>query len=229
MVDAKKDESIEICGVDASMTRRGAIDANEIRRHYSPSAKFLSPCDVQLEEVEKVFKGGNPLALLSGLVYADIAKRPLPDWLFAGLVTLLIELALDGTDAAAPSRISACRRDARQFMIDRVRYSALLHIRNIQGRGRSHPVTRGLNPAASRSFLAKIGSPPSDFGQTWRDAYLVAYELFADTIYAGNEDTMKKAHGRFKNVRADEIRRGAYWISLRELLDIPDAPTGGVT
>ena len=204
------------------------MKAEEIRKHYSPSAPSLAPCDVQLEEVEKVFADGNPLALLSGLVYSDIAKRPLPDWLFAGLVSLLIELALDGTDAAAPSRIGACRREARQFMIDRVRFAALLHIRNIQGKGASHDVTRGLNPSGSHSFLARVGAPPNDFGKTWIDAYSVAAFLFDGTPYAGDENTMKKAHGRFKNVRIDQKRRAAYWISLRGLLEIPDAPTGGV-
>lgn len=205
------------------------MKADEIRHSYGEGAQFLAPCDVQLEEVEKIYLGGNPLALLSGLIYADIAKRPLPDWLFAGLVSLLVELGTDGAKAAIPSRMSACRSEARSFMIDRVRYAALLHIRNLQGKGDSHIVTRRLLPIGSTNFLNKVGALPSDIGKTWYDAYLAAAELFANTPFRGNEEAMKKAYKRFAKMRSDERRRAAYWVTLREFLDIPDAPTGGVT
>jgi len=204
------------------------MNADQIREYYSCDRGAFEVNEFHFEEAGRIFQSGNPLGFLIGLIYFDHRENELPDWLFAGLVNLLLELAEEGERASSPKEFLKARNRARDFLIDKTRATAVIHIRNIQGKGQRHPATKGLNPQGSLLYLCRVGTVPDDFGKTWVEAYCVASELFRKTIYSGGADTMEKAYKRFHKRRNNDQFSASYWLPLDQLLDLPDAPPFGV-
>lgn len=203
------------------------MNAEDIRSGYSPDAQFIGDCGPQLETAEILFRAGNAIGLLNGLVYADIGKQPLPDWLYAGLISLLADIAINGHRAPSISALSTGRRSIQSEILDLSRHIAVIHIRNLQGKGDKNPITRHLPKSTSEAVLRKLGNFPQVWGATWEDAYAAAECLLEGTPFEAGEEAMKKAHQRFKKSRYEPRTTIVLPDPLKQILGIAAPATSG--
>lgn len=196
------------------------MKADEIRKHYGEDSRHMLDCDVQLDTMAYRYSKGDALALLAGIIYADIGRRPLPDWLFEALIEHLSEMACQSNQAPLARKLRRKRDEVNQEQIDQTRYACLLHIRNLQGKGQKNAVTKGLNPDFSRRWLSQFPSfdDVTDWGKRREDAFGIASLLLEKTPYQGGPDTMETAFKRFNAIRRGAVGRAAYPDPLKKLL-----------
>ena len=148
------------------------------------------------------------LAPIDALVCATVAKRPVPDWAFDGLIGLL-RTAIDnglysekGRGNSPIGRIESLNRlEARFWAVAKV----------IRGQGRTPRNAEFYGELSTAQLcemlFAEYETEPFQLGETDQDAFRAASTLLRTTFAKGSPQVMERAYYDFPRIDDGEFKR----------------------